>query len=219
MRRHIVGSGLKQTDLLFADPHDACGTLPAASAMASASSVSRTRRLCTYSFKSTLRTAWLRLVVLNSSPSPSGRCIAWREDVRDTPRRVARVLDSEISQGGQRTAVVGRLPGVSAFLSLLLFAHPDREPAEDVTGRDRSPFAGRLDIGRLYGCGMADNLAGCAASVLALERVAREEQRGEIVFETAPAASPPGASPTAIRAAVTAASIRSPGSPASAQRW
>ncbi len=85
-----------------------------------------------------------------------------------------------------RRAVVGRLPGDEAQASLLLFAHPDGEPTGDVSAWSRDPFTGALDGERYYGWGVADDLAGCAAAVLALEEVAGLEGRGTVQFASTP---------------------------------
>ncbi|MEM7567642.1 MAG: M20/M25/M40 family metallo-hydrolase, partial [Pseudomonadota bacterium] len=87
----------------------------------------------------------------------------------------------------QRRAVVGRLPGSADRASLLLFAHPDGEPAADTSDWQREPFVGTLDGERFYGWGVADDLAGCASAVLALERVASAPgERGSVVFASTP---------------------------------
>lgn len=87
----------------------------------------------------------------------------------------------------QRRAIVGELPGDPTLPSLLMFAHPDGEP---VAGTDRwshDPFAGAVENGRLHGWGIADDLAGCAAAVLALEALAASpEPIGRAVFASTP---------------------------------
>ncbi|MAQ85024.1 MAG: hypothetical protein CMH12_17495 [Maritimibacter sp.] len=89
--------------------------------------------------------------------------------------------------GTRRRAVVGTLPGDDALPSLLMFAHPDGEP---VAGTDRwthDPFAGEVDGGRIYGWGVADDLAGCAAAVLAIEKAAATgNPMGRAVFASTP---------------------------------
>lgn len=86
-----------------------------------------------------------------------------------------------------RTAVVGTLPGDPALPSLLMFAHPDGEPVTRTTDWRHDPFAGAVEAGRLYGWGVADDLAGCAAAVLALESVAASNApRGTAIFASTP---------------------------------
>jgi len=87
-----------------------------------------------------------------------------------------------------RKAVVGRLPATDPNLpSLLMFAHPDGEPVSDVETWSHSPFEGQIDGDRLYGWGVADDLAGCAAAVLAVEKAATDTTpRGEVIFASTP---------------------------------
>jgi acetylornithine deacetylase len=87
----------------------------------------------------------------------------------------------------RRKAVVGTLPGDADRPSLLMFAHPDGEPVGDTSTWSRDPFAGELDDGRLYGWGIADDLAGCAAAVLAIEAAASSgADLGRAVFASTP---------------------------------
>ncbi len=90
---------------------------------------------------------------------------------------------------GVRTAVLARLPGAKEKRSLILFAHPDSEPATE-TERARwgaDPFALTERAGRLYGWGVADDLAGVAAGALAVERAARAgAPLGAVVFASTP---------------------------------
>lgn len=86
-----------------------------------------------------------------------------------------------------RRAVVGTLPGDPNLPSLLMFAHPDGEP---MTGSDRwrhDPLKGEIDQQRIYGWGVADDLAGCAAAVLAIEALATSGKPiGKAVFASTP---------------------------------
>lgn len=88
---------------------------------------------------------------------------------------------------GQRRAVVGELPGDPTLPSLLIFAHPDGEPVASTDRWTHDPFAGTVIDGRVYGWGIADDLAGCAAAVLALEALAASpEPIGRAVFASTP---------------------------------
>lgn len=87
----------------------------------------------------------------------------------------------------RRTAVVGSLPGDPDLPSLLMFAHPDGEPVSDASRWRHDPFAGDVEGGRLYGWGVADDLAGCAAAVLAIEKLAAgDAPMGRAVFASTP---------------------------------
>lgn len=86
-----------------------------------------------------------------------------------------------------RTAVVGTLQGDRAKRSLLMFAHPDGEPIADTHTWQRKPFAGEVDGSRMYGWGIADDLAGCAAAVLAMEQASKvDTSLGDVVFASTP---------------------------------
>lgn len=87
----------------------------------------------------------------------------------------------------RRSAVIGTLPGDPARPSLLMFAHPDGEPVAETSAWTHDPFAGEIDGGRLYGWGVADDLAGCAAAVLAIEKAAAVNgPLGRAVFASTP---------------------------------
>lgn len=87
----------------------------------------------------------------------------------------------------RRTAVIGALEGEPELRSLLMFAHPDGEPVEQTESWSHDPFTGEIDGGRQYGWGIADDLAGCAAAVLALEKAARTGQPlGRVSFASTP---------------------------------
>lgn len=88
---------------------------------------------------------------------------------------------------GERNAVVGSLPGDPDLPSLLMFAHPDAEPIDDTSQWQHDPFASEVEQGRLYGWGVADDLAGCAAAILAIEQAAASQASlGRVVFASTP---------------------------------
>ncbi|MEM6325196.1 MAG: M20/M25/M40 family metallo-hydrolase [Pseudomonadota bacterium] len=87
----------------------------------------------------------------------------------------------------RRQAVIGTLEGVRDLPSLLMFAHPDGEPVSDASDWQHAPFEGEIDQGRLYGWGVADDLAGCAAAILAIERAAASSvPKGDAIFASTP---------------------------------
>lgn len=87
----------------------------------------------------------------------------------------------------RRRSVVGRLAGDDNLSSLLMFAHPDGEPVTDPERWRHDPFAGTIENDRLYGWGVADDLAGCAAAVLAIEKAAAANRpMGQVVFASTP---------------------------------
>ena len=88
---------------------------------------------------------------------------------------------------GARRAIFATLQGDPSLPSLLMFAHPDGEPVTDIEKWNHDPFLGEIDGGRIYGWGVADDLAGCAAAVLAIEKVAASNMpMGRAVFASTP---------------------------------
>jgi len=87
-----------------------------------------------------------------------------------------------------REAVVATLPGTGGGRSVLLFAHPDGEPFQAQHGWRHDPFAGEIDAGRLYGWGVADDLAGVATMVGALQALSAPDLRpaGDVILCSTP---------------------------------
>ena len=87
-----------------------------------------------------------------------------------------------------REAVVAKLPGTGGGRSVLLFAHPDGEPFQPQHGWRRDPFAGEIDGGRVYGWGVADDLAGVATMVGALQALSAPDLRpaGDVILCSTP---------------------------------
>jgi acetylornithine deacetylase len=87
-----------------------------------------------------------------------------------------------------REAVVAKLPGTGGGRSVLLFAHPDGEPFQPQHGWRHDPFAGEIDGGRLYGWGVADDLAGVATMVGALQVLGAPDLRpaGDVIVCSTP---------------------------------
>jgi acetylornithine deacetylase len=86
----------------------------------------------------------------------------------------------------ERVSVMGRLPGTGSGRSMLFFGHPDPEPMtqESMEGWEHDPFAAEVDDGRLYGWGVADDLAGVAIMAEALAAVLETTgpPRGDILL-------------------------------------
>lgn len=89
---------------------------------------------------------------------------------------------------GERESVVARLAGKGDGRSVIFFAHPDSEPYVEPHGWDRDPFAGVTENGRLYGWGLADDLAGIAAMVqaVAVLKAAGLEPTGDVYLASTP---------------------------------
>ena len=127
------------------------------------------------------------------------RCVADRlrqigcvvEEIRYRPADV--VLKNEFAAEPamnleERDSVVGRLPAKGSGRSLIFFAHPDGEPVRNVETWRHDPFAAIIDDGRLYGWGVADDLAGVAAAVAALEALVGAGLRplGDVIVASTP---------------------------------
>ncbi len=67
-----------------------------------------------------------------------------------------------------RESIVARFGGAGTGRSVIFFAHPDGEPVRATERWSRDPFSGVIDNGRLFGWGVADDLAGVAGFVEAL---------------------------------------------------
>jgi acetylornithine deacetylase len=91
----------------------------------------------------------------------------------------------------ERVSVVGHLKGTGSGRSMLFFGHPDPEPITDesLAGWEHDPFAGEVDQGRIYGWGVADDLAGVAVMAEALAAVLEVvgTPRGDIILGSTPA--------------------------------
>lgn len=87
-----------------------------------------------------------------------------------------------------REAVVARLPGTGGGRSMLVFAHPDGEPFQPQHGWRHDPFAGEIENGRLYGWGVADDLAGIATMAGALRILSDSALRpaGDLILCSTP---------------------------------
>lgn len=113
------------------------------------------------------------------------------ENVRYRPGNVPMVQEfagkSAIDED-ERASIVGRYPGHADGRSLILFAHPDGEPIADTSKWRLDPFKGEIENGRIYGWGVADDLAGVAAMVQALRIALSSGHRpaGDVVLASTP---------------------------------
>ena len=115
-------------------------------------------------------------------------CLVTEVDYRpDRTHRMNEFASASLQGHLPRTLLLGRLPGNPSLPSLLIFAHPDSERPGMLEGWTRNPFAGEADCGRIFGWGVADDLAGCAAGLDAIARLAAApSDRGEVAFASAP---------------------------------
>lgn len=91
----------------------------------------------------------------------------------------------------ERISVVGRLRGKGTGKSLLFFGHPDGESMTPMSleGWEHDPFAGELDGGRVFGWGVADDLAGVAIMAEAVAAVLETvgTPAGDVLLVSTPA--------------------------------
>jgi acetylornithine deacetylase len=91
----------------------------------------------------------------------------------------------------ERVSVIGRLRGTGSGKSMLFFGHPDPELITDasLSGWTHDPFAGVVEQGRIYGWGVADDLAGVAIMAEAMAAVLGTvgTPRGDILLGSTPA--------------------------------
>lgn len=76
---------------------------------------------------------------------------------------------------GAHTSIFGAWAGAGGGRSLLLFAHPDPEPLTEQVRWNRPLFEATHEDGRLFGWGVADDLAGLAAMLCAWDAVKSSE--------------------------------------------
>lgn len=88
----------------------------------------------------------------------------------------------------QRVSIVARFKGTGGGRSVIFFAHPDGEPLRDIGRWTHDPFAGTIENGRIYGWGVADDLAGVAGLVEAVRAVvsAGLKPRGDVILASTP---------------------------------
>ena len=90
--------------------------------------------------------------------------------------------------GLKRQALVATAKGDPNLPSLLIFAHPDCEPFSDIEKWASDPFSATIKKEKIFGWGVADDLAGCACAIAAIENVLKSKKStlGDIVFASTP---------------------------------
>ena len=76
-----------------------------------------------------------------------------------------------VASTSMERCLIGRIPCNASARSLLLFAHPDTEPFVDEPAWRTDPFDPVIQDGRLYGWGVADDLAGIAMLVQSIRLI------------------------------------------------
>lgn len=95
---------------------------------------------------------------------------------------------AEAMTPGLRQCVVARIGTPGAGRSLLFFGHPDSEPVTRIPEWKHDPFKGEIEHQRLYGWGVADDLAGVAVytQALAVLKACGLQPRGEVILVSTP---------------------------------
>lgn len=113
------------------------------------------------------------------------------ERVKYDPQTVPMVEEfasGEAITAGLRECVVARLGTPGAGRSLLFFAHPDSEPLSRIDEWTHDPFKGEISGQRLYGWGVADDLAGVAVytQAVAVLKACGLQPKGEVILVSTP---------------------------------
>jgi len=98
------------------------------------------------------------------------------------------VADQEVSQVA-RTSVVGKYTGAKKGPSLLFFAHPDNPPQTGLDKWIHPAFDAQIEGSKLYGWGVADDLAGVAIMAEAIAAIQRAGLKigGDVILCSTPA--------------------------------
>ena len=101
---------------------------------------------------------------------------------------VEEFASQEAMTSGRRHCVIARIGTAGAGRSLLFFGHPDSEPLARLAEWKHDPFKGEIGGGRLYGWGVADDLAGVAVytQAVAVLKACGLQPRGEVILVSTP---------------------------------
>jgi acetylornithine deacetylase len=125
--------------------------------------------------------------VAQTLAAAGGRVEMLRYEPLEVPMVNEFAADANVARG-ERLSVVATFPGKGGGRSVILFAHPDGEPIADIPAWQHDRFAGVVDGGRLYGWGVADDLAGVAIAVSAMTAIkaAGIELAGDVIIASTP---------------------------------
>lgn len=101
---------------------------------------------------------------------------------------VEEFASEEAFTAGIRECVIARIGTPGAGRSLLFFAHPDSEPMSRIDEWTRDPFKGDISGQRIYGWGVADDLAGVAVytQAVAVLKACGLRPKGEVILVSTP---------------------------------
>ena len=91
---------------------------------------------------------------------------------------------SDEDNGQQRRVLIATVEGDPNLPSLLIFAHPDCEAFKDLDKWNSDAFNAFANNGKLFGWGVADDLAGCACAVADIQIILNRKKTslGNIIF-------------------------------------
>ena len=95
---------------------------------------------------------------------------------------------SDEDDGQQRRVLIATAEGDPNLPSLLIFAHPDCEAFKDLGKWNTDPVVPVSNNGKFFGWGVADDLAGCACAVAAIQIILSRKKAslGKIIFASTP---------------------------------
>ena len=113
------------------------------------------------------------------------------ERVKYDPQTVPMVQEFAAEQAitqGLRECVVAKTGTAGAGRSLLFFGHPDSEPLSRLAEWTHDPFKGEISQERIYGWGVADDLAGVAiyTQAMAVLKACGLQPKGEVTLVSTP---------------------------------
>ena len=94
----------------------------------------------------------------------------------------------EVAATEERCSLVARLRGDGSGRSLIFFGHPDGEPVKNLERWQHDPYAATISEGRIYGWGVADDLAGIAIMAEAIHTIVASglRPRGDVLAASTP---------------------------------
>ena len=129
--------------------------------------------------------------VQNAIAAASAKMGCKVERVTYDPQTVPMVQEFAAEQAitqGLRECVVAKTGTAGAGRSLLFFGHPDSEPLSRLAEWKHDPFKGEISQQRIYGWGVADDLAGVAiyTQAMAVLKACGLQPKGEVTLVSTP---------------------------------
>jgi len=129
--------------------------------------------------------------VQNAIAAASAKMGCKVERVKYDPQTVPMVQEFAAEQAitqGLRECVVAKTGTAGAGRSLLFFGHPDSEPLSRLAEWKHDPFKGEISQQRIYGWGVADDLAGVAiyTQAMAVLKACGLQPKGEVTLVSTP---------------------------------